>query len=85
VADQPREEATPGQLATFDQAHAEVAASLDVLIASFNNIRRENYEPREMTIAAQGMWLREHMHADALAEHLTVAIDRLAEREDRRA
>ncbi len=71
-------EVTPGQVASFDQAHTEVSHSLDALVGQF----REGVaggEPFEVTVVAQGRWLADNFDREALAEHLTVAVARLAE------
>lgn len=72
-------EVTPAQVATFDQAHADVGQSLDVLIGMYRRGLADG-EPAELTIVAQGRWLAANFERVALAEHLTVAIARLAKR-----
>ncbi len=69
---------TTAQLARFDQAHAIVSQSLDALVVTFGEMLAAG-EPRELSIAGQGEWLRQNMTHEALAEHLTVAVARLAE------
>lgn len=73
----PRDEITPGQVASFDQAHAAVAGSLDTLIEMYRAEVADG-EPRSLTIVGLGEWLRVNFTHDALAEHLTVAVARLA-------
>jgi len=71
-------EVTPGQVAAFDQAHADVGASLDTLIEMYRQALADG-EPPELTIVAQGQWLAANFEPIALAEHLTIALARLAE------
>ncbi len=71
-------EVTPAQVASFDQAHTEVARSLDVLVDQFRRDIAAG-EPFELTVVAQGRWLANNFDHGALAEHLTVAVARLAE------
>ncbi len=71
-------EVTPGQVASFDQAHALVAASLDTLVDGFRSDVAGG-EPFELTLVAQGRWLAANFDHEALAEHLSVAVARLAQ------
>jgi hypothetical protein len=67
----------PDQVAAFDQAHATVSESLDALVSAYRASLADG-EPVPLTICGQGVWLRQNMTGEALAEHLTVAIARLA-------
>jgi len=83
MADRPiRHEPAPHQNAAFDQNFARLSDWVDQLIGSYQNIRTEDLMPRALDIAGLTGWLVEEFgmdHGD-LAELLTVAVVRLAER-----
>lgn len=72
---------TPEQVAEFDQTHAAISASLDLLVDAYRTLIAAG-EPRDLLVASQGEYLRLHFDHDSLTEHLTVAIQRLAETTD---
>ena len=71
------------QTATFDQAHAEISATIDELITSYRNVRAQNAATREVDIAGLAAFLLESPNTrEHFAEALTVAVVRLAEYRD---
>lgn len=69
---------TPEQVAEFDQTHAAIAGSLDILVTGYRTMLA-NGEPRDLLVASQGEYLRANFTHDSLSEHLTVAVQRIAE------
>ena len=69
---------TPAQMADFDQKHAETSQLLDDLIASYRSIRATDLTPRELDMCGMASWMLQNSEHAALAEVLSVAIDRLA-------
>lgn len=73
-------DATPAQVANFDQIHAEYAKFLDDLIKTYRDIRAANESVREVDIAGLSAWLQAEDHDRVtFAELLAVAVVRLAE------
>lgn len=69
---------TPGQLAGFDQAWAQVNTNLNVLVAGHRELLAEAVQPAEVDICGLNRWLLESVDADWLAEVLACAVHRLA-------
>jgi hypothetical protein len=70
----------PHQTAQFDQAHAEINATVNELITSYRDIRAQNAATREVDIAGLAAFLLESPNTrEHFAEALTVTVVRLAE------
>lgn len=72
------EDVTAAQLANFDQTHSAIGESLDVVIDLYRASLAADEEPRELTMAGLGRWLLVNFESEAIAEHLVVAVDRMA-------
>lgn len=71
-------DATPGQIAVYDQVLADNEHNLDVLIDAFRNAHPDS--PEHIRVAGMCRFLEDapEWTAVALAEHLVVAVRRLA-------
>lgn len=79
MTEQP-DDATPAQVANFDQIHAEYSKFIDDMIRTYRGIRAEGATVREIDIAGLSAWLQAEDHDRVtFAELLTVAVVRLAE------